>query len=319
MKIHFLNVWHWDCTIIEFESNRFTMIDINNWTSIDEETIKELFQEFKWNELEYLVKKSSFWDDYNYNKYFAEKWYNISLTNPIEWLNKEWIKSVFRFISTHPDMDHISGLHQLKKDFPIYNFWVVKNNCIKSKEELDASKYSYDDWTAYKNLKASISNPICIWNKRWAECDYYKQDWVYILSPDDELVKLSNDKWEYNHLSYVLLVKYGNYKIYLCWDATADETIPNMLEHYWEGFFKKQDWEIIILKAPHHWRDSWYHQKFVSLLNPDYTIVSVWKKPSTDASNKYRNYSDNVWSTRYKWNITIDFAKNEYFHQYNQD
>ena len=36
---------------------------------------------------------------------------------------------------------------------------------------------------------------------------------------------------------------------------------------------------------------------------PTYTIVSVGKKPETDASNKYRNYSKHVWSTRWKGNI----------------
>ena len=30
MKIHFLNVGHGDCTIIEHDSGRITMIDINN-------------------------------------------------------------------------------------------------------------------------------------------------------------------------------------------------------------------------------------------------------------------------------------------------
>ena len=43
----------------------------------------------------------------------------------------------------------------------------------------------------------------------------------------------------------------------------------------------------------------------VSLMCPQYTIVSVGKKPETDASNKYRQYSDNVWSTRWRGNITL--------------
>ena len=40
-------------------------------------------------------------------------------------------------------------------------------------------------------------------------------------------------------------------------------------------------------------------------MNPKFTIVSVGKKPETDASDKYRKYSENVWSTRWKGNVEI--------------
>jgi hypothetical protein len=40
-------------------------------------------------------------------------------------------------------------------------------------------------------------------------------------------------------------------------------------------------------------------------MSPQYTIVSVGKKPETDASNKYRQYCDNVWSTRWHGNIVL--------------
>ena len=43
-------------------------------------------------------------------------------------------------------------------------------------------------------------------------------------------------------------------------------------------------------------------------MNPQFTIVSVGKKPSTDASNKYRQYSQNVWSTRWRGNIRLEIA-----------
>lgn len=44
MKIHFLNVGHGDCTIVEFPSGRLMMIDINNSKSLpeaDEEALAE--------------------------------------------------------------------------------------------------------------------------------------------------------------------------------------------------------------------------------------------------------------------------------------
>jgi beta-lactamase superfamily II metal-dependent hydrolase len=46
----------------------------------------------------------------------------------------------------------------------------------------------------------------------------------------------------------------------------------------------------------------------MKLLKPKYTIVSVGKKPDTDASADYRKHSENVWSTRWKGNIHIEFG-----------
>lgn len=37
-------------------------------------------------------------------------------------------KSIFRFISTHPDDDHIKGLKQLDDKIGIINFYCVKND-----------------------------------------------------------------------------------------------------------------------------------------------------------------------------------------------
>jgi hypothetical protein len=41
-----------------------------------------------------------------------------------------------------------------------------------------------------------------------------------------------------------------------------------------------------------------------------YHICCCRTKPETDASNKYRNYSKNVWSTRWRGNITLTIDGN---------
>lgn len=50
-------------------------------------------------------------------------------------------KSIFRFISTHPDDDHIKGLKQLDDKIGIINFYCVKNDAIKDEETDDFSRY----------------------------------------------------------------------------------------------------------------------------------------------------------------------------------
>lgn len=43
-------------------------------------------------------------------------------------------KGITRFISTHPDQDHFGGIELLDGEMPIANFYVVKNQAIKSEE-----------------------------------------------------------------------------------------------------------------------------------------------------------------------------------------
>lgn len=50
-------------------------------------------------------------------------------------------KEITRFISTHPDEDHIHGLEYLNKEMPILNFYCVKNNVGKDDETDSFKKY----------------------------------------------------------------------------------------------------------------------------------------------------------------------------------
>lgn len=50
-------------------------------------------------------------------------------------------KGITRFISTHPDQDHIGGIELLDADMPITNFYVVKNEATKSDETVSFKHY----------------------------------------------------------------------------------------------------------------------------------------------------------------------------------
>lgn len=43
-------------------------------------------------------------------------------------------KGITRFISTHPDQDHIGGIELLDAEMPIANFYVVENRAMKADE-----------------------------------------------------------------------------------------------------------------------------------------------------------------------------------------
>lgn len=48
---------------------------------------------------------------------------------------------ICRFISTHPDNDHILGIEELDKQWPITNFYAVENNIPADKDDPSLSKY----------------------------------------------------------------------------------------------------------------------------------------------------------------------------------
>lgn len=56
---------------------------------------------------------------------FNQKAYPV---NPISYLKKHGISAVFRFILTHPDMDHMDGIKDFFEEFEPINFWDIHNN-----------------------------------------------------------------------------------------------------------------------------------------------------------------------------------------------
>lgn len=87
-------------------------------------------------------------------------------------------KGMTRFISTHPDEDHISGLRELNRHFSLQNFYCVKNKASKEdesdsfrfyKEKRDSadSFYLYNGvqrrWLNQSNAERDSSNLECLW------------------------------------------------------------------------------------------------------------------------------------------------------------
>lgn len=50
-------------------------------------------------------------------------------------------KRVKRFISTHPDQDHVKGIKYLNSRIDILNFYCIKNNVIKDETTSDFEYY----------------------------------------------------------------------------------------------------------------------------------------------------------------------------------
>lgn len=297
LKIHFLNVGHGDCCIVEFiDNSRIAMIDINRTSEMDENSAKEIYESLSNSLASQLLLASNSRITYGM---LEKAGYDIKLQDPLEYLRDYKINSIFRFISTHPHMDHLSGFYELKTQIDFCNIWVIKNSYQQDMDKLTESQKK--DWNLYKRYRntneSKIDSTTIIRPEEGSQAQYYKEDGIEILAPNDDLKDGSDNNA--NKMSYALLVKHMGCKILLPGDAEK-ETWAYLLENY-----STELKNIDILKAAHHGRDSGYYQPAVKHMSPTVTVVSVGKKPDTDASNKYKKYCDNVWSTRWKGNIVL--------------
>lgn len=301
IKTHHLNVGHGDTIIIEFlDTKRLMVIDINRSSEFDDDTKQELISEslssISQNE-QLLYRLGGF----NNQALFEKAGIKKSLTDPLDYINNLGYSSIFRFIQTHPHADHFTGMNALFEAKTVYNIWCIKNNFNVDESKLSENQKA--DWKLLKKFRDTnlreVDGTTVVRPMSNDSRNFWDEDNITVLSPTPELVKLAEEKNNKNIMSYVLLIKHAGRKFVFGGDAEK-ETWEYILDN-----FEDEITDVTVLDASHHGRDSGYYQPAVKVMNPEYVIVSVGKKPSTDASNKYRQYSDNVWSTRYKGNVVF--------------
>ena len=211
--------------------------------------------------------------------------------NPIEYLQAHGIKSVFRFLLTHPDMDHMGGIKALFEVFSPSNFWDTDNS--KEMGSFDGSPYNEEDWKFYKGLrdKKPKTNPNRLIGYSGEKRKYLNQndddtsggDYLHILAPTKELVSDANDDDDYHKASYVLLYRSYGGKIVFGGDS-HDDSWAHVLEKH-----KADVTDIDLLIAPHHGRSSGRSYDFLDVLKPKLTFFG-------NAKSEHFAYS--AWNNR---------------------
>ncbi len=74
--------------------------------------------------------------------------------NPIDYMIDHEIDTIFRFILTHPDMDHMDGIKTVFDTFAPPNFWDTENTCNKDSDDWDNAPFDEEDWKFYKRLRS---------------------------------------------------------------------------------------------------------------------------------------------------------------------
>ncbi len=259
-NIHFLNVLEGDCNIIQHDSDRITVIDVSNADNgIDTEAEKAKKTSLA-RQAMFSMSVPSGKTNYGRKKY---------PDNPIAYL-KGLLNgaSIFRFIITHPDMDHLDGVADLFGAYEILNIWDTDNN--KEIADFRGGGYSKEDWEFYLKIRSGKegNRKTYLANDSY---EYFNEDQIKILAPTKALVDMANQTGNYNDSSFVILYtppKSNNrqWKILFAGDS-HDQTWEYILKNH-----KADVTNVDVLFAPHHGRNSNMNFDFLKTVNPKVTL-----------------------------------------------
>jgi beta-lactamase superfamily II metal-dependent hydrolase len=161
-------------------------------------------------------------------------------------------KGITRFISTHPDDDHISGLVYLHQQMDILNFYCVKNEATKEDET--------EDFNQYCELRDDSKKAFYIFrgcSRRWMNLDNEerKSSGLYVLWPitDSELhkeaLRQAKEGESPNNISPIVEYRVAGGAT-IKWMGDLESVFMNEVKD--EVAMDATD----ILFAPHHGRDS---------------------------------------------------------------
>lgn len=287
-RVHFINVFPGDCTVIEHLSGRVTMIDICDGNA--ETTQKAIFSE--------AIKSAG-----RVTGNFRMCDHN---SNPIDYCHSIGIKKVFRFILTHPDMDHMDGFNRLVSEIGINNFW--DSGARRDKPEFNNnSQYIEEDWDRYVKVRDGKEDGVTVVNQlAGAKFSYANKDdnngpgdALHILAPTKELLADPDLEDDVNEGSYVVLYRSAGGKVLLCGDAhdAAFEHIKKNCANDVAG--------SSVMLAPHHGRDSGRSYEFLDFIRPKLTIIGCAPCQHIDYAQWSRRGLD-ILTSNQAGNIVLD-------------
>lgn len=193
-------------------------------------------------------------------------------------------KRITRFISTHPDEDHIRGLELLDERIGIRNFYCVKNNATKPDETDSFTKYC----ELRDSTKAFYISAGC--SRKWMnlEGNGRGSSGINILWP-----KLDNEDFKSALEEAAAGESPNNISAVIKYSLNRGATV------LWMGdletdFMEAVEGDLVlpavdILFAPHHGRDSGkIPESTLQKLNPK--LIVIGEAPSEDL-NYYQGYN----------------------------
>lgn len=191
-------------------------------------------------------------------------------------------KGISRFISTHPDQDHVSGLVELDKRLPIVNFYCVDNKAAKSEEATTA------DFVRYCELRDDTQKAFHLYkgcSRRWMNesSDERGSAGINILWPStlngdfQEALAEAKAGGSPNNVSPIVKYSLEN-GVRALW-------MGDLETDFMEGIHEAIELEPVdILFAPHHGRDSGkIPASWLDQLSPQLVVIG-------EAPSRHLNY-----------------------------
>lgn len=309
-EVHFLNVDHGDCTILHHPGDehhpegRVSFVDIHDWKDKQNPDVAGLSYFLK-NLISSRGPESE--EEYAYEY----------LNDPIEYFQDhigDGHQDVWRFIATHPDMDHLSGLARLDDKVKITEFWDTFHKKTLSADQDDwPERFDSGDWKRYEKIRHGETDHHYIQPTKGTKTSTWREDDIDILHPSSAYIQQVNHRYadhsnsEYNRLSYVLKVNTPAGAILLPGDIDSKEPWERVLKYAGDELEDTR-----VLKAAHHGRQNGLHKEAIQKMDPDYVILSVGKKNEHDAQPDYnRICSDDtkIYSTRQHGRIKVSATR----------
>lgn len=274
--MHFLNVGDGDCTIVDFPERVVTNTNKKKNARV---MMVDIHHHDDHDNYEHVIN------------YYKQKFGK---------------RSIFRFITTHPQRDHIKGIKRLfeDQDIEVLNFWDLEHEFEPDKTGEHWEDYK-EDWEKYCELrKMRDEDGLCVrryWDHQ-SGIQYWDEDMIEILAPSKKLYKFvhytddghKRSKEEIgqliNNMSYVLLLHINDLKLLLAADAE---------EKSWEYILEKHREkikDIDILKAAHHGRLSGFHEEAVKIMKPKHIVFSCTSDTDDEhgAEDEYKKIVPNA-------------------------
>ncbi len=176
----------------------------------------------------------------------------------LSYIEKLGIETIDYLVLTHPDADHIGGAPEVIRTFDV-------KNCIMPDETKDSAVFERT-LDALEEKEVNVILPV-------AGDDYTLKNAVFrILAP------IKTDYSDTNDHSVVLRLQYGTRSILFTGDAEKHSE-ADMVARYGGTDSLKAD----VLKVGHHGSKTSSSEAFLSLVDPDYAVISC------GVGNKYEH------------------------------
>ncbi len=287
--IFILNVGAGSCAVISHPSGRRTMIDINNGGTLRSYELQALRES---SALTFALMEAN---------------YKMALTDPIEWYRRVFgTRELWRFILSHPDADHMSGIRKLfDGTLQPAVMWDLAHAKQVGKPGDYLTPEAYQDALAYYRFHYGIEHygiqrlsPM-----RFDTAHYWVDDDIEILSPSPAVLGDCNSREDWSNMSYVVRVNYAGRSVMLPGDVEQKGWDDLAVACGIAGVPLRSD----VLVASHHGRNSGYPDNgILQAIAPEAVVVSTAKIPAKDdAILRYRRHVANVFSTRQHGSLLI--------------